>query len=253
VTAGPNTGSLEGSVALVTGGNSGIGLACARNFLEAGAAGVVITGRHEERGRSAAEELGAIGPTRFIVAEAASLEASAAAVELAEQEFGGLDILVTSAGLGLFGPLLETSPDDWRRIIDTNLSGTLYVSQLAIRAMERNGRGGSVVHIASGAGLIGIGGVGAYSVSKSAVMMMSRMLALDAAPLGIRVNCVSPGYIEPGMRHMANRTGPPSYVLPPVGRHGVAEDVAAAVMYLVGPQAGFVAGQTLRVDGGLIP
>jgi NAD(P)-dependent dehydrogenase (short-subunit alcohol dehydrogenase family) len=237
----------------VTGGSSGIGLACARDFLESDAAGVVITGRDETRGRAAAEALAMLGPALYLVAEAGSYEASAAAVDLAEREFGGLDILVTCAGSGLFGRLLDTSPEDWRLMLDTNLTGTLYVSQLSIRAMERAGRGGAIVHISSGAGLAGIPGVGAYSVAKSAVMMLSRMLALDAAPQGVRVNCVSPGYIEPGMRHMANRHGPPAYPLPPVGRHGTAHDIARIVHHLVSDAATFIAGETIRVDGGMVP
>jgi NAD(P)-dependent dehydrogenase (short-subunit alcohol dehydrogenase family) len=242
--------SFEGRVALVTGGTSGIGLACAEMFLAEGAAGVVVTGRDAERGAAAEAQL---GRARFLAADAASYADAAAAVALAETAYGGLDFLVVSAGLGLFGPLLDTTPEDWRRIIDANVTGALYVSQLAIAAMRRTGRGGSVVHISAGAGNAGLPGVGAYSVSKSALNMVSRMLALDAAPHGVRVNAISPGYIEPGMRHMANRTGPPSYPLPPVGRQGTAADVAAAVRYLVSDEAAFVTGDLLRVDGGLVP
>lgn len=249
---------LADRVALVTGGTAGLGLATARRLLEAGAA-VVVTGRDPERGRAAAETLSGLGPARFVRADATSPDDADAAVAVAEDAFGRLDVLVASAGIGVVCSLLETSQEDWRAILDTNVSGCLYAAQSAMRAMRRAGRQGSVVLIASDAGVVGERSIGAYSVSKAAVVMMAKVLALDGAAHGIRVNCLCPGYVEPGMLQFPDRTtspdgeAGPGYVdppVPPLGRYGQADDIAQAVLYLVGDGAAFMTGSVVLADGG---
>jgi meso-butanediol dehydrogenase / (S,S)-butanediol dehydrogenase / diacetyl reductase len=251
-------GGIEGRVALVSGGTSGIGLGIARQLLEDGAS-VVVTGRDRELGEAAETELAGLGGIAFCAADARRPESAATAARLAEDRFGGLDIVVANAGVGVVCPLADTSDEDWRWTWETNVSGYLYLCQEGIRTMRRRGTGGAMVLIASDAGVVGERAIGAYSVTKAAVVMMARVLSLDGAPDGIRVNCVCPGYVEPGMRHMPDRSqanggeegfgyvDPPK---PPLGRYGTAHDIARAVRYLVGPESSFATGSVLLVEGG---
>lgn len=169
-----------------------------------------------------------------------------------------LGVLVASAGVGVVQTLLETEPDDWRWTWETNVSGSLFAAQAAMRVMRDTG-GGSVVLIGSDAGLVSERSIGAYSVTKSAVIAMTKALALDGAGDGIRVNCVCPGFFEPGMRHFPDRgaregaitasgyTDPPK---PPVGRYAEVEEVTRAVVYFALPASSFSTGSVLLVDGG---
>lgn len=250
---------IEGRVAVVSGGTSGIGLGIARQLLEDGAS-VVVTGRDGELGATAEAELSRIGRVAFCAADARRPEAAVIATRFAEERFGGLDIVVANAGVGVVCPLADTSDEDWRWTWETNVSGYLYLCQEGIRTMRRRGGGGALVLIASDAGVVGERAIGAYSVTKAAVVMMARVLSLDGAPDGIRVNCVCPGYVEPGMRHMPDRSlaggdgedgmgyvDPPR---PPLGRYGTARDIGRAVRYLVGPESSFATGSVLLVEGG---
>ncbi|MFZ0216431.1 MAG: SDR family oxidoreductase [Candidatus Dormiibacterota bacterium] len=245
-------------MAVVSGGTSGIGLAVARRLLEEGCA-VVVTGRDAARGAAAEADLGAVVPVAFAAADVRSPEAAAETVQIAEQRFGGLHIIVANAGVGVVCPLVDTSEEDWRWTWETNVSGSLYLCQAAMRRMRGRGGGGAIVLVASDAGVVGERAIGAYSVTKAAIVMMAKVLALDGAPHGIRVNCLCPGYVEPGMRHMPDRAvgavgdvgagyvDPP---LPPLGRHGTAGEVADGVRYLVGPESSFVTGAVLLLEGG---
>lgn len=246
-------GRLDGRVALITGGASGIGLETAALFLEEGAA-VAVTGRDAERGAAAEARLAAIGPAVFIRADAASYDDAAMAVQQAEERFGRLDILVANAGVGVVARLSETTREDWQAIMDTNVSGYLYAAQHALAAMRRGGRGGAMVLIGSDAAVVGEQAIGAYSVSKAAVVMMAKILSMDGAPHGIRVNCLCPGYVEPGMRHFPDRTHGPGYVDPPVapiGRYGRPRDIAQGALYLVSDESSFCTGSVLMLEGGI--
>jgi NAD(P)-dependent dehydrogenase (short-subunit alcohol dehydrogenase family) len=251
-------GRLAGRTALVTGGSSGLGAATAAALLEAGAS-VLVTGRDAGRGEDVVARLGGLGPIAFSQSDARSREAVAASVRLAEEKFGPLDILVASAGVGVMSPLAETTEKDWDWIWETNVSGSLFAAQAAIKAMRAARRPGSIVLIGSDAGLVGERSIGAYSVSKAAVVMMTKVLALDAAPDGIRVNCVCPGFFEPGMVHFPDRSTEPEGEegagysdppKPPLGRYGSAREIAGAVLYLAGPDSSFATGTILLVDGG---
>ncbi len=247
------TRRLDGRIALITGGTSGIGLETATLFLEEGAS-VAVTGRDAARGAAAEAQLNATGPALFIRADAGSYDDAAMAVQRVEEHFGRLDVLVANAGVGVVAPLSETTREDWQAILDTNVSGYLYAAQHAMAAMRRGGRGGAMVLIGSDAAVVGERAIGAYSVSKAAVVMMAKVLSMDGAPHGIRVNCLCPGYVEPGMRHFPDRTNGPGYVDPPVaplGRYGRARDIAQGALYLVSDEASFCTGSVLMLEGGI--
>jgi NAD(P)-dependent dehydrogenase (short-subunit alcohol dehydrogenase family) len=243
---------LEGKRALVTGGTTGLGLAIAGRFLREGAH-VVITGRHRDLGGDAERSLGA--GARFIVADAADPEAVASSVGAAAGHLGGLDILVNNAGVGVSARLMDTPLADYDQIMAVNVRAYLLYAQHAYPHLAR--RRGCMIHIASDAGIWGEQAIGLYSVTKAAVVMLGKMLALDGGPDGVRSNVLCPGDIWPGMRHM----GPPgghdrtedsgTWLVPPIGRVGQARDVAAAAVFYASHDAEFITGTTLLVDGGM--
>jgi NAD(P)-dependent dehydrogenase (short-subunit alcohol dehydrogenase family) len=245
-------GSLTGKRALITGGTTGLGLAIAERFVAEGAQ-VVITGRDRELGGGAEKTLGQ--GTRFISADAAEPDAVAWSVDTAAEHLGGLDVLVNNAGVGVTARLIETAPADYDRVMNVNVRGYLLYSQNAYPHLARSK--GCMIHIASDAGIWGEQSIGLYSVTKAAVIMLGKILALDGGPDGVRSNVLCPGDIWPGMRHM----GPPGdhdrgegdgdWPLPPIGRLGQARDVAAAAVFYASADADFITGTTLLVDGGM--
>ena len=243
---------LDGKRALVTGGTTGLGLAIAGRFLREGAR-VVITGRDRALGERAGL---ALGPgAAFVAADAADPEAVASSVSIAADHLGGLDVLVNNAGVGLTARLIETPPADYDHVMNVNVRGYLLYAQHAYPYLAR--ARGCMIHIASDAGIWGEQAIGLYSVTKAAVVMLGKMLALDGGPDGVRSNVLCPGDIWPGMRHM----GPPGgqdrgedtagWLVPPIGRIGQADDVAAAAVFYASEEAEFITGATLLVDGGM--
>ena len=242
----------------MTGGTSGLGAETARQLL-AGGASVLVTGRDRLRGAEIEQQLSLNGPIKFLEADVRLPAAAENAVDETRSRFGSIDILVASAGVGVVSSLAQTSVEDWDTIWTTNVSGTLFVAQAAIRAMREAGRGGSIVLIGSDAGVLGERSIGAYSVTKAAVIMMTKVLAMDGAGDGIRVNCVCPGYFEPGMRHFPDRsqagadaeqagyTDPPA---PPIGRYANVAEIAREVLHFADAQTTFCTGSVLLVDGG---
>jgi NAD(P)-dependent dehydrogenase (short-subunit alcohol dehydrogenase family) len=245
-------GNLAGKRALVTGGTTGLGLAVAERFMAEGAQ-VVITGRDPELGRRAEQTLGP--GARFIAADAADPGAVALSVTTAADDLGGLDVLVNNAGVGVTARLIDTPLADYDRVMSVNVRGYLLYAQHAYPHLARSR--GCMIHIASDAGMWGEQSIGLYSVSKAAVVMLGKMLALDGGPDGVRSNVLCPGDIWPGMRHMA----PPgedsrgeedgAWPLPPIGRIGQASDLAAAAVFYASGEAEFITGTTLLVDGGM--
>jgi NAD(P)-dependent dehydrogenase (short-subunit alcohol dehydrogenase family) len=242
--------TLEGRAALVTGGTSGIGLAIAERLAREGAR-VVVTGRDEERGRAAAARRGEAG--RFVAADAADADAVERSVASALEAMGRLDVLVNNAGIALTERLVDTPVAEFDRLMAANVRGCFLYARACMPALTETR--GSMVHIGSDAGLRGEQPIGAYSVTKAALMMLSKMLALDGAPAGVRSNCVCPGATAPGMLHSGPASDPErgddasAWPPAPLGRVGAADDVAAAVAFLAGDDAAFVSGAVLLVDG----
>lgn len=241
---------LAGKAALVTGGTSGLGAETVRRFSAEGAA-VAFTGRDADRGAEVAQETG----TMFVAADVRSDDDTVRAVAAAVDRLGGLDVLVCNAGTGLVRALADTSPDELNRILDVNVTGCLRYARACLPHLER--RRGSIIHIASDAGVIGEDPIGAYSVSKAAVIMLGKMLAVDCGRRGVRSNVLCPGDIAPGMREMLAPGGEErgndlaEWPVPPIGRIGEAVDIAAAAVFLASDDAAFVNGAVLLVDGGM--
>jgi NAD(P)-dependent dehydrogenase (short-subunit alcohol dehydrogenase family) len=250
-------GILEGKRVLVTGGTTGLGRAIAERFGTEGAR-VVITGRDRDLGEQAAAGLGA--HVRFVAADAGDPEAVTASVSAAVDHLGGLDVLVNNAGIGVAARLLDTPLADYDQVMNVNVRGYLLYAQQAYPHLARSR--GCMIHVASDAGVWGEQAIGLYSVTKAAVIMLGKMLALDGGPDGVRSNVLCPGDIWPGMRHMSP-PGPHSpgeqdraedagdWPLPPIGRIGQPADVAAAAVFYASGQADFITGTSLLVDGGM--
>lgn len=215
----------------------------------------MITGRDPELGRLAEHHLAGAGRARFIQADAADPAQVTESVRATVEALGGLGILVNNAGVGVVAGVLETPLADYDRVMDVNVRGAFCYAQAAFPHLER--AGGCMVHVASDAGVIGEDDIGVYSVSKAALIMLSNMLAVEGGRRGVRSNAVCPGDTEPGMRHM-HAPGQPerpddvsSWPSPPLGRVGVAADVAEAVLFLASEAAAFVNGVAMLVDGGM--
>jgi NAD(P)-dependent dehydrogenase (short-subunit alcohol dehydrogenase family) len=245
---------LTGKRALITGGTTGIGRAIAERFLTEGAA-VVVTGRKPDLGEEAEASLRAHGDALFLAADAADPAAVTDSVERAVAHLGALDILVNNAGIGVEARLLDTPAADFDRVMNVNVRGYLLYARAAYPHLAR--RRGCMIHIASDAGVWGEQSIGLYSVSKAAVIMLGKMLALDGGPGGVRSNILCPGDILPGMRYMgppgeeARPEGSGEWPIPPIGRIGQARDVAAVAVFLAGDEAEFITGITLLLDGGM--
>ena len=247
---------LAGARVLVTGGTSGIGRACVERLARDGAA-VVLTGRSEERGAHVAEAAGA----NFVRADARDPDAVVASVGRAVKQLGGLDILVNNAGILFQGGIEDTPPDAWRELIDVNLTAAFLYARCCFGPM-RDGGGGAMIHIVSDTGIRGIPTIAAYSVTKAGMRMLSDVLALEGAPLGIRSNAVCPGDVLPGVQatpagfeHHAEDAS--IWTPPPCGRFAEGSDVASLVAYLSSEEARHISGATIRIDGaggaGLVP
>ena len=248
-------GELDDRAALITGGTTGLGRAIAGAFLREGAS-VVVTGRDETLGRKAERELTVDGPAHFLRADAGDPAQIDASVDEAVALLGGLDILVNNAGVGVRATPLETPLAEFDRVMSVNVRGSFAYAQRCFSDLEA--RGGCMIHVGSDAGVLGEVEIGVYSVSKAAVHMLSNVLAIEGGRRGVRSNVIAPGDTEPGMRHMGpskdrdrGDLDPADWPVPPIGRVGRAEDVAAAAVYLASARASFVNGVVLLVDGGM--
>jgi meso-butanediol dehydrogenase/(S,S)-butanediol dehydrogenase/diacetyl reductase len=242
-------GRLEAVRVLVTGGTSGIGEAIVERLMEDGAR-VVFTGRDDVRGAAVADRTEAT----FLRADAAHEDQVNHSVDRAVGLLGGLDALICNAGVISEGTISQTSLQDWQTLLDVNLTAPYLYSIRAIPALREAG-GGSIVHVSSDAGVWGEEEIGAYSVSKAALITLTQMLAMDAGPSGIRVNAVCPGDTLPGMvtttagREEYGDTG--GWRTPPMNRIGTGEDVAGVVSFLLSPDSSFVNGTAILIDGGM--
>lgn len=246
----PSPFSLQGEIALVTGGGSGLGLAIARCMAAAGAR-VVLAGRREEVLDEAVASIGsgALG----IVHDVTRLDSLPQLVAQVEAQAGPLSILVNNAGVHLKKPALTTSDQEFAELVQIHLFAAFGLAREAATGMLARGKG-SILFIASMASLFGIPEITAYSAVKSAVLGLTRTLAVEWSGAGVRVNAVVPGWIDVGMARITLERDPERkariLARTPLGRLGNPEDVGWAAVYLCSPAASFVTGSALVVDGG---
>jgi NAD(P)-dependent dehydrogenase (short-subunit alcohol dehydrogenase family) len=243
--------SLEGRVALVTGGSRGIGRAIALAFADAGA-DVVVCSRKLPDLEVVAGEIKAKGRKGLAVAShVAKLEESQSLMETVKSEFGRLDILVNNAGTNPYdGPLMDAEEWAWDVTMNVNLKGPFFLSLMAAKMMQEHG-GGNIINISSSAGL-SPSNLHIYSISKAALIMVTRVMAMQLAPLNIRVNAIAPGVIKTRLSEALWKT-PDGGERPrqggPLRRLGEPEDVATVALFLASDASGYVTGETIRVAG----
>ena len=248
-----NNKIFEGKVALVTGGTSGIGKATAIAFARAGAK-VVLTGRREKEGAQIVEEIKkAGGDAAFVRADVAKDADVKAMIDFALDKFGKIDIAFNNAGVEWKGPLDQATEAEYRRIFDINVWGVLNSMRHEIPVMLKNG-GGAIVNTSSVAGHVGLPQVSVYIASKHAVEGLTKSVALEFAKQNIRINAIAPGVIATEMfdRFADDQLRGQITSIVPVGRVGVSDEIAAAVLYLASDAAKFTTGASLVVDGGFI-
>jgi len=237
-------------IALVTGGASGLGLAIAGRFTKDGIRTVII-GRNKEKLNAAQEMLGELCiPYCFDLNELAKIPPM---VQEVEHTYGPIDILVNNAGIHLKKPMLEVSDEEFQKIITTNLTAVFALTRETAKNMVKRERG-NIILISSMAAQYGIPLVIAYTAAKSAIEGMTKAMAVELSPKGIRVNCIAPGFIKTAMSSGAMDDDPQrkqkAMSRTPLGKFGCPEDIADAARFLVSDEAGYITGTVLPVDGG---
>jgi NAD(P)-dependent dehydrogenase (short-subunit alcohol dehydrogenase family) len=247
---------MDRQAALVTGAAYGVGAATAVSLAGNGF-DVVVSATRLENLASVVTRLESMGVRVVpVVLDLRSQSSIEHAMAEAVSAFGHLDLLVNNAGANLSKPATEVTPAEWDAVIGTNLTGTYFMTQQVGRHLIASGRPGCIVNIASVQGLIGAAGRSTYGISKAAVIHMTRMLAIEWAGYGIRVNAIAPGRLDTPSPSRAATAVDPSYIAAmldriPLHRLATVEEVAAATCYLASPQAASITGQTLILDGGL--
>jgi NAD(P)-dependent dehydrogenase (short-subunit alcohol dehydrogenase family) len=248
---------LKDRVAIITGGNSGIGRATARLFVHQGAR-VIIAARRAEAGRETVAELRALGGLgQFVPCDVRSAQDCQHVVDTAIEQFGRLDILFNNAGIVPFGRAEDTDEATWDEVMDTNVKGVFLMSRAAIPAMRRRG-GGVIVNTASDSGISGSRDMAAYSASKGAVVLLTKAMALDHAAENIRINTVCPGETYVKRWDERSAAGGPEvrqYIADasariPLGRVATADEIAGVVLFLASDASSFMTGAAVVADGG---
>ena len=248
--------SLDGKVAVVTGGTSGIGRDTAVLFAEAGAK-VVVAGRREAEGEESVAAIRAKGGEALFVRTDVSKAADVdALIKAAIAQYGQLDIAFNNAGTeGKWVPIIAQSEDDWEQTIDVNLKGVWLSLKYEIKQMLKQRRGGAIVNMASTMGFIGAAGGAAYTASKHGVIGLTKAAALETAKSGIRINAVCPAVIETSMADRLFAAPKVHEYLQgchPLGRFGKPKEVAQAVLWMCSDHASFMTGHSLLLDGGFL-
>jgi 2-keto-3-deoxy-L-fuconate dehydrogenase len=249
---------LEGKAALITGGASGIGAATARAYVEQGAR-VVIGDLNEQGAQALAAELGEAAVAARL--DVTSEESATAAVALAVEQFGRLDVLVNCAGIGYVGTIEETPLNEWNKLFAVNVTGTYLTCAAAVPPMLRQQpAGGNIINIGSVAGQVAVARRFGYCATKGAVIALSRELAMDYVDKGIRCNVICPGtiyspfvegYLERFHKDTKEETVKELHARQPLGRMGRPDEVADLAVYLAADEAAFMTGSVVTIDGGL--
>jgi len=243
--------TLAGKVAIVTGGNRGIGLAIARLLAEDGAS-VVVSGRDAARLDAAVKELESLGaPALGVPADATKREDADRLVEVTRERFGRIDVLVNNAGITRDQLLVRMKDDDWDQVLDTNLRGVFLMTRAVGKVMMRQ-KSGRIINIASAAGAMGNPGQVNYSAAKAGVIGLTKASGRELAHWNILVNAVAPGLIETDMAAAIPAEAREAMLQQvPLKRIGQGREVAEVVRFLAGDGASYVTGQTIHVNGGL--
>lgn len=243
---------LTGSVAVVTGGNGGIGRGISLGLAQAGAA-VAVFGRSDEKNQRVLAELKTIGvPSLALQVDVTDRAGLEPALNKVESQLGGVGILVNNAGnVSLSGGVLQETPEDWDSVIETQLNAVFLLSKLAAGSMVGQ-NGGKIINIGSMYSYFGSGLIPSYSAAKGAIVQLTKSMAIELAPHNIQVNAIAPGWIETDMTAPVKTMPLNDEILArtPAGRWGQAEEVAGTAVYLASKASGFVTGTTIRVDGG---
>jgi len=245
---------LSNRVALITGGNRGIGLATAKLFAEEGAQ-VMLLGRDQVKGE---QEANLIPNANFIQGDVTKAEDCQRAVDESIKTFGGLDVLVNCAGIVYRNRTVEqTTEDEWDATFDVNVKGTFLMCKYAMPALRE--RKGCIINLSSYVGMVGFRGASSYAASKAAIINLTRSMALDHAREGVRVNAVCPGSVDTEMIHTAwknfgdvdeaQRLWAEKH---PLGRIAQPEEIARTILFLASDDASFITGTALAVDGGIL-
>jgi NAD(P)-dependent dehydrogenase (short-subunit alcohol dehydrogenase family) len=248
--------NLSGKVAIITGAASGIGAEIARLYLEAGAQLVAVDRDPNLPEVIAAFSMDAEDRVRTVIGDVAEESTPIAYCHEAIRSFGRIDVMVNNAGVACVKPIADHSPDEWDRVINVNLKSIYWSSRHVIPIMKEQ-RSGLILNTGSISSVVGIEGQGAYGPSKGAVVQMTRQMAVDYGPFGIRVNAVCPGTVDtPLLRHSAAESGDPEKFLKgladahPIGRIAAAEEIAQFFLFLATDHARFFTGAILMIDGG---
>ena len=244
---------LKGRVAVVTGGNGGIGLGMARGMAAAGAA-IVVAGRNREKSARAVAELQSLGGQAVAIEVDVADEASVnALIRASAEQWGRLDVLVNNAGINIRKQPQDLTLSEWRRVIDTNLTSAFLCSRAAYPIMKAQG-GGKIVNIGSMMSIFGASFAPAYAASKGGMVQLTKSLAAAWARDNIQVNAVLPGWIDTELTEGARREVPGLHervlARTPAGRWGVGDDLAGIAVFLASRASDFVTGTAIPVDGG---
>ena len=247
-------GRLEGKVAIVTAGGSGIGAATARRFASEGASVVIVDLSGTRAGEVATEIVKGGGNARWLKMDASDPEGVQAAIRLAMDSWGRLDVMFNNAGMGTVEPIEAMTLETWNRTLAVTLTSVFLGIKYSLPIMRKQG-GGSIVNTASISGTAGDYGMSAYNAAKAGVINLARAAALENAKYGIRVNCVCPGATNTRVSQLLGGNDVEGFRRKldqnPIGRIGEPEEIANAVLFLASDEASFVTGTTIVADGGL--
>lgn len=265
-------GRLEGKVAVITGGASGIGLACAKRYAEEGAL-IVISDLGADRLETAAHEIrqGTNAKVAHVEADVCFEEQLESVMNAAVEEFGQIDTVLAAAGVASANYVSGTSNDnvrqdadasqlvnisvaDWNRVLQINLTGVMLTNRLAARIMMKQDSGGTIVNIASTAARVALPGAVDYCVSKAGVAMLTQTFAVEMLPHNIRVNAIGPGFVETPMTRTLRETAEGREMMigmTPMGRLGTPEEMANTALYLACDESSYTTGATLYPNGGM--